>query len=113
MSPANATLLMLSASVSNAEDVAGWIESVRGKPVRIVQETHRPVELRLGFLHPELGVVPLEDTEGNILPQVESWYRGGAGDDRGRGGRHRSSHGGHDNRGGEGNNKSRRRRRRS
>lgn len=74
LSPKNSALLMLSASVSNAEEIAEWIESVRGRPVRIISETHRPVELRLGFLHPEFGVLPLQNQGGEILREVEDFY---------------------------------------
>lgn len=74
LSPNTATLLMLSASVSNALEIAEWIESVRGRPVKIITETHRPVELRLGFLHPQLGVLPLEDEEKQILKEVSDFY---------------------------------------
>ncbi len=74
LSPKTATLLMLSASVSNAEEIAAWIESVRGKPVKIISETHRPVELRLGFLHPKMGVLPLENEDKQILKEVSDFY---------------------------------------
>lgn len=74
LSPKSATLLMLSASVSNAEEIAEWIESVRGKKVKIISETYRPVELRLGFFHPDLGVLPLNNLEGRLLREVEDFY---------------------------------------
>lgn len=74
LSPKSASLLMLSASVSNALEIAEWIESVRGRPVKIISETHRPVELRLGFLHPRLGVLPLDNKEGQILREVSDFY---------------------------------------
>jgi ATP-dependent RNA helicase HelY len=74
LSPKNTTLLMLSASVSNAEEIAEWIESVRGRPVRIISETHRPVELRLGFLHPQFGVLPLDNQDKQILKEVSDFY---------------------------------------
>lgn len=74
LSPKNSTLLMLSASVSNAEEIAEWIEEVRGRKVKIIVERHRPVELRLGFMHPGLGVMPLENTEGELLSEVIDFY---------------------------------------
>ena len=69
---------MLSASISNAEEIAAWIEEVRGRPVELIIEKRRPVELRLGFLHPELGVIPLADKQGEVLDAVERYYREGS-----------------------------------
>ncbi len=77
LSPSSATLLMLSASISNAEEIAAWIELVRKKSVEIISVTERPVELRLGFLHPEHGVIPLGDKDGKVLQEVESFYSRG------------------------------------
>lgn len=59
LSSQGSTLLMLSASISNPEEVAEWIAEVRRKEVEIIQVSKRPVPLRYGFLHPELGVIPL------------------------------------------------------
>ncbi len=76
LSPRSATLLMLSASISNPEQIAEWIEGVRKKPVRVIKVSERPVELRLGFLHPDLGVLPLADDKGEPLRQVKQYYSG-------------------------------------
>jgi superfamily II RNA helicase len=70
----DSTLLMLSASISNAQEIAAWIEDVRGKPCTIITETVRPVELRLGFIHPREGVLPLSDESGRIFRDVEYFY---------------------------------------
>ena len=72
--PKDSTLLMLSASISNAAEIAEWIEDVRGKPCRVIVEKHRPVELRLGFMHPQLGVLPLEEEPGRIFGEVTRFY---------------------------------------
>lgn len=77
LSPKSATLLMLSASISNPEEIASWIEDVRGKKVNIIMETERKVPLRLGFLHPELGVVPLEGDDGEVSGYVTEFYESG------------------------------------
>jgi ATP-dependent RNA helicase HelY len=74
LSPKESTLLMLSASISNAEEIASWITSVRGKECQIVTKIDRPVELRLGFLHPELGPVPLRASNGRLLQEVVQFY---------------------------------------
>lgn len=76
LSPRSSTLLMLSASISNSDEVSEWIESIRQKPVKIVIAKERPVELRLGFLHPELGVIPLQDEQGRPLEEVQHYYSG-------------------------------------
>ncbi len=93
LSPKSATLLMLSASISNPEEIAEWITQVRGGDVRIISETNRPVELRLAFLHPRAGILPVEGENGRLFPEIASFYnqgssrnsRGGA---RGRGRSH-------------------------
>lgn len=74
LTPASTTLLMLSASISNAREIAGWLEDVRGKECRIVLKKERPVELRYAFLHPEIGIVPLEDEKGGIFTEVRRYY---------------------------------------
>ncbi len=76
LSPRSSTLLMLSASISNAREIADWIEEVRQRPVSIIAVKERPVELRFGFLHPELGVLPLEDDRGKVFPEVAQFYGG-------------------------------------
>ena len=102
LSPRSSTLLLLSASISNSDEIARWIKEVRQKEVNIIKVKERPVELRLGFLDEELGVIPLHDQNGEILQEVTDYYsenrfiprggpnRGGRGGFRGgRGGRGR------------------------
>ena len=103
LAPSTSTLLMLSASISNAEEIASWIEETRNKECRIVQKSERPVELRYAFLHPRWGVIPLSDEKGHLSPEVAHYYSGveldmsgtrissprGEGGGRSRGGRHR------------------------
>ena len=43
--PPDVVLVCLSATVSNAEELAGWIEKVRGSTAHVIEE-HRPVDLR-------------------------------------------------------------------
>lgn len=75
LSPPNSTILMLSASISNHKEISSWIEYVRNKKCMIVCVSKRPVELRLGFLHPQYGAIPLEDELGNINQEVLSFYQ--------------------------------------
>jgi superfamily II RNA helicase len=74
LTPSSSTLLMLSASISNAEEIASWIEEVRNKECRIVMKKERPVELRYAFLHPRYGVIPLSDEKGHLSPEVAHYY---------------------------------------
>lgn len=74
LTPTATTLLMLSASISNSKEISEWIHDVRGKECRVVIRKDRPVELRFGFLHPELGVLPLCDERGEILQEVRRFY---------------------------------------
>jgi len=74
LTPHSTTLLMLSASISNAEEIAAWIEETRNKECRIVMKKERPVELRYGFMHPKFGVIPLADEKGHLSPEVSHFY---------------------------------------
>ncbi len=74
LSSKEAALLMLSASVSNADEIASWIEEVRGKKCNIVYKYDRPVELRYGFLHPDFGPIPLMDKNGHVCKDVLDYY---------------------------------------
>jgi len=51
-------LLLLSASIPNAVELAGWLAEVRGRPPEVVREDERPVPLRL----------LLADARGRLLP---------------------------------------------
>jgi superfamily II RNA helicase len=56
--PARVNILMLSATIGNAAEIAAWLISIRGKPCRIVREEHRPVPLYPLFLHPSGRIMP-------------------------------------------------------
>jgi ATP-dependent RNA helicase HelY len=76
LTPPSTTLLMLSASISNPDEIAAWVSEARGKPCRIVIKKDRPVPLRFGFMHPDLGVMPLNSGDGSIFPEVLNYYIG-------------------------------------
>jgi superfamily II RNA helicase len=57
--PARIPLLMLSATIGNAPQIAEWLSSIRGRSCDVVQETERPVELSLLFMHPTGTLYPL------------------------------------------------------
>ncbi len=50
LTPASCQLLMLSASVANAEEICTWLTNIRGRPCELVRTTHRPVPLA-GLVH--------------------------------------------------------------
>lgn len=57
--PTRINLLMLSATISNAKQIACWLESIRGKQCIVVDEKKRPVSLYPLFLHPTGELSPL------------------------------------------------------
>lgn len=68
LSPPRIRLLLLSATVGNADEFARWIEEVRGTKVRVINRAGtRPVELRAAFLAPNLQLFPLFDESGTRM----------------------------------------------
>jgi len=62
--PARIRLLLLSATISNAEALCGWLEEIRGIPIRLVRALKRPVPLKTLFLFPDGLVTPLSGRKG-------------------------------------------------
>jgi superfamily II RNA helicase len=50
--PVRVNLLLLSATIGNGEEIAGWLESIRKKACTVIREEKRPVPLYPVFLHP-------------------------------------------------------------
>jgi superfamily II RNA helicase len=72
LSPPRIRLLLLSATVGNAEDFARWIEEVRGSKVKVINRAgSRPVELRAAFLAPNLQLFPLFNENGKFNSELE------------------------------------------
>jgi len=71
-------LLLLSATVSNAEEVCEWLREIRGTPNRVVRSEERPVPLEMLFLFNEGLIVPLTGKKG-LGPKVKKFLtsRGG------------------------------------
>ena len=62
LSPPRIRLLLLSATIGNADEFAKWIGEVRGTSVRVINRAgSRPVELRAAFLSKNLQLYPLYD----------------------------------------------------
>ena len=57
--PAQARLLLLSASIGNPQDLADWLTSIRPTTCRLVRHSKRTVPLRAGYLHPNGKLTPL------------------------------------------------------
>ena len=62
--PARVRLLLLSATIKNARQIADWLESIRSNPCVLVEETGRPVPLFPLFFHPSGRLLPLIDSKG-------------------------------------------------
>ena len=65
--PAQARLLLLSASIGNPQDIAAWLSSIRSTPCHLVRHHRRSVPLRAGYLHPNGKLAPLFRSVG--IPQ--------------------------------------------
>ncbi len=59
--PPRIPLLMLSATVGNADAIADWLTTIRGRPCRVVTETQRPVPLYPMVMHPSGTLLPLTE----------------------------------------------------
>ncbi|CAD7839954.1 MAG: ATP-dependent DNA helicase [Olavius algarvensis Delta 4 endosymbiont] len=57
--PARIPLLMLSATINNADQIAAWLENLRAKPCTVIPESQRPVPLAPLFFHPSGTLMPL------------------------------------------------------
>ncbi len=57
--PPRIPLLMLSATIGNAGQIADWIAGIRSNPCTVIEETVRPVSLYPLFLHPSGTLLPL------------------------------------------------------
>jgi ATP-dependent RNA helicase HelY len=57
--PTRIPLLLLSATIGNAKDIAKWLSSIRLKECIVVEETKRPVPLHPLFFHPSGTLFPL------------------------------------------------------
>ena len=57
-------LLLLSATVGNARQIADWLETIRSKPCTVIEEKGRPVPLVPLFFHPTGRLMPLLGKRG-------------------------------------------------
>ncbi len=76
--PPRVRLLLLSATVENAEQLARWLEFVRGEGCATVFSDERPVPLYPLFLMPDGEVTPLR-RRGELFPKVRHFLESAAG----------------------------------
>ena len=57
--PVRIPLLLLSATIGNPDQIAGWLANIRGKACEIVENNERPVPLHPIFFHPSGTLFPL------------------------------------------------------
>ncbi len=64
--PARIPLLLLSATIGNADQIANWLSSIRSSTCTVIRETQRPVPLVPLFLHPSGTLLPLTERAKNV-----------------------------------------------
>jgi superfamily II RNA helicase len=73
LTPPRIRLLLLSATVGNADEFAGWIGEVRGVRCGVVTRPGaRPVPLRAAMLLPDKRLIPLVNDNGKLNPEIAS-----------------------------------------
>jgi superfamily II RNA helicase len=70
--PARINLLLLSATIGNADEIAAWLSSLRNKPCRVITEKKRPVPLFPIFLHPSGRLMPLME-KNHLFGKIEEF----------------------------------------
>lgn len=73
LTPPRIRLLLLSATVGNADEFAAWIAEVRGVRCGVITRPGaRPVPLRAAMLLPDKRLVPLVNDSGGLNPEIVS-----------------------------------------
>ncbi len=57
--PVRIPLLLLSATIGNPNQISHWLESIRGKSCKVIENKNRPVPLFPMFMHPSGTLFPL------------------------------------------------------
>ena len=72
LTPPRIRLLLLSATIGNAEEFASWIAELRGVRCAVVTRPGaRPVPLRAAFLMPDQRLLPLLDENRRLNPEIK------------------------------------------
>lgn len=76
LTPPRVRLLLLSATVGNAEEFAAWVAEVRGVRCGVVTRPGaRPVPLRAAFLYPDGQLAPLFDETGHFNAEIANFLQ--------------------------------------
>lgn len=71
LTPPRIRMLLLSATIGNAEQFAAWIEEVRGVRCGVITRPGaRPVPLRAAMLLPDKRLLPLVNEQGKLNPEI-------------------------------------------
>ena len=71
LTPPRIRMLLLSATIGNADEFAAWIAEVRGVHCGVVTRPGaRPVPLRAAFMMPDKRLVPLLNEKGNLNSEI-------------------------------------------
>ena len=71
LTPPRIRLLLLSATIGNADQFAAWIEEVRGVRCGVITRPGaRPVPLRAAMLLPDKRLLPLVNEHGKLNPEI-------------------------------------------
>jgi ATP-dependent RNA helicase HelY len=90
LTPPRIRLLLLSATVGNADEFAAWIAEVRGVRCGVVTRPGaRPVPLRAAMLLPDRRLIPLVNDSGKLNPEIATIIERTREDRRGPPHRHR------------------------
>ena len=72
--PARINLLLLSATLANADELADWLSQVRRRRCRVIKTEDRPVPLEPLFLSPDGEMWPLK-INGQLAPRISHLLR--------------------------------------
>jgi superfamily II RNA helicase len=73
--PARVRLLMLSATIPNAEEIAGWLTGIRKHPCAVVRTDNRPVPIQPVYLLPSGELLPIGGLHG-VSEKIDSFIAG-------------------------------------
>lgn len=54
--PPEVTIVALSATIANLNQFAAWLEKIRERPIKVIEERKRPVPLKHYLFHPKAGI---------------------------------------------------------
>jgi superfamily II RNA helicase len=77
--PSRIPLLLLSATIGNAAQIAEWLCAIRSRECRVIEATQRPVPLYPVFFHPSGTLLPLlsgsDPGKNRMSPKVREYIR--------------------------------------